>query len=192
MAKRRDTSHTGRAGEHYVAAELNRRGSYASPFAGNVPGIDIVATNNDRTAVVYIQVKTKQKGNWQLSISHGWGISDPKPCLCLGKCESGECNDMHEHHPDAIDLNKINRVGGKTDHYWVFVSLQGLQEVKYWIVPDVEVRDQLIRERHIAYLERKGGHRPGQNHGSLHISIPEKDLAPWKGAWDSLGLGLSP
>ena len=53
---RRRTDNIGRAGEHYVAAELNRRGAYASPFSGNVPGIDIVATDQDRQQMAYIQV----------------------------------------------------------------------------------------------------------------------------------------
>ena len=64
MPERR-TDKTGRAGEHYVAAELNRRGVYASPFSGNVPEIDIVATDDDGKRIVHVQVKTKRSpGNW--------------------------------------------------------------------------------------------------------------------------------
>ena len=75
--KRKSTDTIGRAGEHYVAAELNRRGVYASPFSGNVPGIDIVATDHLRERMVYIQVKTKRTaGNWHMSLGHGW-IIDP-------------------------------------------------------------------------------------------------------------------
>ena len=36
MANRQPSDRIGRAGEHYVAAELNRRGAYAAPFSGNV------------------------------------------------------------------------------------------------------------------------------------------------------------
>ena len=39
----------GRAGEHYVAAELNRRGTYAVTFTGNMPKIDVMASNAERT-----------------------------------------------------------------------------------------------------------------------------------------------
>ena len=61
---------TGRAG----AGELNRRGSYASPFSGNVPGIDIVATDENQQSMAYIQVKTKRGpgGSWQVSLRNGW------------------------------------------------------------------------------------------------------------------------
>lgn len=32
------------AGEHYVAAEICRRGGYAVTFSGNMPGIDVLAS----------------------------------------------------------------------------------------------------------------------------------------------------
>ena len=33
----------GQAGEHFVAAELHRRGAYAVTFSGNMPNIDILS-----------------------------------------------------------------------------------------------------------------------------------------------------
>lgn len=59
----------GRAGEYFVVAELNKRGAYAVPFAGNMPKIDIIACNSDESRTVYIQVKTKRGGKtWHSSI----------------------------------------------------------------------------------------------------------------------------
>ena len=76
------TDNIGRAGEHYVAAKLNRRGAYASPFSGNVPGIDIIATDDDQNRMAYIQVKTKRgRGNWHMSLNHGWARSPTKSVL---------------------------------------------------------------------------------------------------------------
>jgi Holliday junction resolvase-like predicted endonuclease len=69
---------TGRAGEHYVAAELNRKGAYAVTFAGNMPGIDIVASNSDRSRTIFIQVKTKRSGTWQSSIDEGFKCKPKK------------------------------------------------------------------------------------------------------------------
>ncbi len=60
-----------RAGEHLVAAELHRRGAYAVTFAGNMPRIDILASNVDQTRTVMIQVKTKRTGSWQTSTRAG-------------------------------------------------------------------------------------------------------------------------
>jgi len=48
-----------RAGEHLVAAELHRRGAYAVTFSGNMPEIDILASDLSQTRTVAIQVKTK-------------------------------------------------------------------------------------------------------------------------------------
>lgn len=61
----------GPAGEHYVAAELNMRGGYAVTFAGNMPEIDVMASNTERTRTVSIQVKTCRAGDWQPSIDEG-------------------------------------------------------------------------------------------------------------------------
>ncbi len=62
---------TARAGEYFVASELNRRGAYAITFAGNMPKIDILATDLNRTRTVSIQVKTRRTGSWQASIDEG-------------------------------------------------------------------------------------------------------------------------
>lgn len=67
-ARRAITQQAGRAGEYFVVAELNKRGAFAVPFAGNMPKIDIIACNNDESRTVYLQVKTKRGKNWHLSI----------------------------------------------------------------------------------------------------------------------------
>lgn len=63
------TQQIGRAGEYFVVAELNKRGAFAVPFAGNMPKIDVIACNSDQVRTVYIQVKTKRGGKtWHSSI----------------------------------------------------------------------------------------------------------------------------
>jgi len=71
MATGPSNQQTARAGEFFVAAELNKRGAYAVTFAGNMPSIDILASNRDQSRTVRIQVKTKRTGSWQTSIDHG-------------------------------------------------------------------------------------------------------------------------
>src|SRR4051812_21431460 len=61
----------GQAGEHFVAAELHRRGAYAVTFSGNMPNIDVLASNVDRSRTVALQVKTKTAGTWHTSIKRG-------------------------------------------------------------------------------------------------------------------------
>ena len=48
----------------FVAAEIHRRGGYAVTFAGDMPGIDILATDASNTRRVSIQVKTKTSGTF--------------------------------------------------------------------------------------------------------------------------------
>lgn len=68
----------GQAGEHYVAAELHRRGAYAVTFSGNMPHIDILASDVEQTRTVTIQVKTKTSGTWHASTLRGkLGDEDP-------------------------------------------------------------------------------------------------------------------
>ena len=52
---------SGVAGEYFVAAELSRRGYIASITLRNTKGIDILASNDDASRSVGIQVKTSQK-----------------------------------------------------------------------------------------------------------------------------------
>ena len=174
---RRSTQATGRAGEHYVAAELNRREVYASPFSGNVPDIDIVATSVDGERMALIQVKTKRpKSNWQVMLNKGWSEILPYGCP-----EDGSCGD--ECTP------KLGvPITGKENHYWVFVSLQKDGGQHYFIVPDDDVRRHLVREKHLAYLDKNGGQRPGKKHDSIHHSFKDEGLQPWKDKWDTLGL----
>ena len=53
-----------RAGEMFVAAEIHRRGGYAVTFAGNMPGIDILASDAADARRISIQVKSKSTGTW--------------------------------------------------------------------------------------------------------------------------------
>lgn len=62
---------TARAGEYFVAPELNRRGANAVTFAGNMLDSDILAISLDKTRTVGIQVKTRRKGDWQTSGEEG-------------------------------------------------------------------------------------------------------------------------
>lgn len=66
-----------RAGEHFVAAELHRRGAYAVTFAGNMPRIDILATNTNQSRTAAIQVKTMTARTWQTSITRGRRREEP-------------------------------------------------------------------------------------------------------------------
>lgn len=60
---------TGVAGEYFVAAELSRRGYIASITLRNTRDVDILASSNNTSKQVAIQVKTSKanSGRWMLS-----------------------------------------------------------------------------------------------------------------------------
>ena len=62
----------GVAGEYFVAAELSKLGHVASITLRNTKGIDIIASNEEGTKRVNIQVKTKRPGKrkWILPQKH--------------------------------------------------------------------------------------------------------------------------
>ncbi|MHA2220144.1 MAG: hypothetical protein ACXACY_30040 [Candidatus Hodarchaeales archaeon] len=66
MATGLSTQLTRQIGEHLVTAEIGRLGIIATPFAGNVPDVDILAFANGVTAP--IQVKAINKDSWQFDI----------------------------------------------------------------------------------------------------------------------------
>lgn len=131
----------GRAGEHFVAAELHRRGAYAVTFAGNMPRIDILASDLDQTRTVAIQVKTMRSGSWQTSIKyavpvpanpaddHFWilvhlGRSlDASPAYYIAP-EPWMLNDIYEKHAAYLAKHGGVRPGGNPDskHHSIRVS----------------------------------------------------------------------
>jgi len=60
---------TGVSGEYFVAAELSRRGYIASITLRNTKGIDVLASNEDASKSVGIQVKTNhiKRKKWLLN-----------------------------------------------------------------------------------------------------------------------------
>ena len=76
MPTKRPTHQTGRSGEYFVAAELNRRGYDALVFSGNMPWVDVVAVPSNKVAI-YLQVKTQTGSGWALNINER--LRDPVP-----------------------------------------------------------------------------------------------------------------
>ena len=64
---------TRQIGEHLVTAELGRRKIIATPFAGNVPDIDILAFASGIS--VPIQVKAINGTSWQFDVRSFLGSS---------------------------------------------------------------------------------------------------------------------
>ena len=63
MSKGRGNKLAGQIGEHLVCAQLGKLGLIATPFSGNVPTFDVLATD-EMCRTVPIQVKASRSDNW--------------------------------------------------------------------------------------------------------------------------------
>jgi hypothetical protein len=147
------TQQVARAGEHFVVAELNKRGAFAMSFAGNMPKIDLIACNHDQRRTIHIQVKTKSGGRaFQTSITEG------RPTVA---------------YQDPLE-EKV---------FWVFVDLgDKIRSPRYWIAPKWWVRND-IYEAHQQYLDRHGGARaknPDSTHHAIDEKRLEKWQDRWE------------
>jgi len=108
-----NSGQTGRAGEYFVAGEIHRRGGWAVTFSGNMPGIDLLASDAEHARTVYVQVKAKRSGTWHASTRRDAARREPVAdenrfwvLIDLGLWPPSFYvvphwwmqNDIHEHH----------------------------------------------------------------------------------------------
>lgn len=127
------TGQVGAAGEHYVAAEIHRRGGYAVTFSGNMKGIDLLASDADHQHMISIQVKCKTSGTWHANATRdghprGEDPADAKfwvfvdlgpehPEFYVAPAWWVE-NDIHEHHSAYLAKHGGKRArGGDSTHH---------------------------------------------------------------------------
>ena len=165
MATGRSNKLTGQTGEYLVAAELSRRGYMATPFAGNVPHYDIIAS--DATGKhVSIQVKSSRSGSWQLNMDNFCDITFKGEKQIVGRAK--RC--------------PINRL------VYVFVIIGNDGPDEYFVLTWHHLRDILIRN-HKAYLQRHNGRRP-VSWKSLHTGLTKDSLLPFSNKWTTIKQNL--
>ncbi|APG27068.1 hypothetical protein A7E78_03995 [Syntrophotalea acetylenivorans] len=147
------------AGEHLVAAELAKRGFLATPFAGNVPGFDVIAIGEGLKAIP-VQVKTISSSSWQLKASRFIDIS------FVGKKQrvTGISNTVSDHL------------------IYVFVKIATESDDRFYIIRAKDLAGR-IKKNYINFLYRFDNVRP-KNHKSTHASINETHLADCLNKWD--------
>jgi hypothetical protein len=132
----------GRAGELFVAAEIHRRGGYAVTFSGNMPGIDILASDVEHNQRITIQVKTKGPGSkaWQTSIHRG------RPQEEVPKAEA-------------------------KGRFWILVDLRAANP-EFYVMPEWWIRDDIYVSHRDYLARHGGvrpGKNPGSTHHAIPI-----------------------
>jgi hypothetical protein len=167
MASGRNTKLTGAIGEYLVSAELCRRGLLATPFSGNVPHYDIIASD-ERGGHLVIQVKAINGGNWQFDASKFVDIEMDGDRQILGKR-------AEEPYPKL---------------FCVFVALgKSHTEDRFFVFSWRELAETIV-SHHEKYLEKHGGVRP-RAPKSTHCSISLSQLESFENRWEIILKAIS-
>ena len=163
MATGRNMQLTRMAGEYLACAELCRRGLLATTFTGNVPELDILATDKDLQTIP-IQVKGNAKGDWMLRANSFLNINyneETKIQTILGE------KDFKKSKLIYIFVKVVDQ--GKDEFY--ILRLQDLQRI--------------IVKNYNEYLQKHGGRRP-KSPKSMHTAILLKHLSGYRDNWKLL------
>jgi hypothetical protein len=79
MKTKRSNQLVRQIGEHLVVSKLGRLGIFATPFAGNVPDFDILASDLSGHSLP-VQVKTIRRGSWQFDAKNFLEIEQQGDC----------------------------------------------------------------------------------------------------------------
>jgi hypothetical protein len=159
MATGRTNQLTGAVGEFLVAAELCRLNLLATPFAGNVPHYDIIASGQSGGHLA-VQVKAINGFNWQFDIRKFADVRLSND----GKQQVGE------RHPEPFPGLMC-----------ILVVLKGTGQDRFFVLGWKDLQDLLVRG-YEAYLLEHGGARP-KKPDSFHCSLGIKDVGVFENQW---------
>ena len=167
MSRGRGNKLTPAVGEFLVAAELCRRNLIATPFSGNVPHYDIIASG-EYGGHLAVQVKTINRGNWQFTISTFAEVEQDGELQKLGK-------PLAEPYPGLGFVMVVLGSGRERDRFFILTWQQ--------------LRDAVV-DGYRTYLNRHDGIRP-RRPDSLHVSLSVDQIEAYEDQWDTL-LNLIP
>jgi len=135
----------------------------ATPFAGNVPHYDVIASGQHGGHVA-VQVKAVTQGSWQFNIKPFMDVRFEDPYQILGDVK-----------PEPFPGLQV-----------VMVALAGNPDERdsFYVLSWYDLRDLLV-SRYRSYLEKHGGRRPRSSR-STHVSLPESALRRYLDRWESL------
>jgi hypothetical protein len=170
MATGRTTQLTGAIGEFLVSAELCRLGLLATPFAGNVPHYDIIASGQSGGHLA-VQVKAINGQTWQ--------FGDIRKFVDVELC-----NEKGEQSKDG----KLQIVGRrKTEPFpglicvLVILKLEATEQDRFFVLEWKELQGILVRG-YREYLSKHGGRRPKEP-SSFHASLAIKKVERFENQW---------
>jgi hypothetical protein len=165
MATGRTTQLTGAIGEFLVAAELCRRGLLATPFAGNVPHYDIIASGQFGGHVA-VQVKAINGQTWQFDIRKFAKVSLEGGRQTIGQLES-------EPFPDLTYVFVVLRPEPRSEPN---------ERDRFFVLKWKELQDILVPE-YEHYLRKHNGIRP-KKADSYHTALAVGQVEAFEDRWN--------
>jgi hypothetical protein len=163
MATGRSTKLTGAVGEFLVAAELCRRGLLATPFAGNVPHYDIIASGQNGGHLV-IQVKAINGHAWQFDVR--------------------KFLDVHMHKDGKRQVLGTPQPEPYPGLICVLVVRKKTGQDRFFVMEWKELQHLVIRH-HRAYLTKHNFIRPKAPE-SFHVSLLIMEVEPFENEWHKI------
>jgi len=154
---------TGAIGEFLVAGELCRRGLLATPFAGNVPHYDIIASGQYGGHVA-VQVKAINGATWQFDI---------RKFLNAHMAEDNSHQVLGAKQPEPFP-----------DLMCVLVVLKGTGKDRFFILEWKELQD-ILATGYEAYIGKKKGVRP-RSPESFHTALLISSIEPFENRWEKI------
>jgi len=165
LATGRDRQLTGAVGEFRVAAELCRRGFLATPFSGNVPHYDIIASGQQGGHLA-VQVKAINSGSYQFDIRRFMEV------------ELKETSKGKKQIPGKLNTSPYPGL------IYVFVLL-GSDGVDRFFVLTWKQLCRVIVAHYNEYLEKHGGIRPKAPE-SFHVSLSVGEIESFENMWETI------
>jgi hypothetical protein len=163
MATGQATKLTGAVGEFLVAAELCRRGLLATPFAGNVPHYDIIASGQ-RGGHVAVQVKAINGLTWQFDIRKFLDVQMDK--------------DRKTQNPGALQEEPFPEL------MCVLVVLKETGRDRFFVLSWKQLQAALV-SGYKEYLRKHDYKRP-KAPGSFHTALKISEVEKFEDAWPNI------
>ncbi len=152
----------GQIGEYLVCAELGRRGLIATPFSGNVPTFDVLATD-EQLRTVPIQVKTSRTDNWN---------GDARNWL-----------DITLDKASGVQLNRGLKILVNPELIYVYVAIAKPGEHDRFFVLTMADAQKAYSESYTAFMKKHEWRRP-RNPESFDNRVHIGDIAKFEDNWE--------
>jgi hypothetical protein len=171
MSSGRSNKLTAQIGEYLVCAELGKRTLIATPFAGNVPTFDVLATD-EFCRTVPIQVKTTRGDKWPTDARHWLNIQydeSTKTQKNLGRKEI--------KNPNLI-------------YVFVAIAPDDKSRDRFFILTKSQLQDVVVKH-HCDWMDKHEWKRPRAPESyDCRFSIPE--VQDYENNWKLISDGLTP